>query len=97
MLGNRADAAHAEGTAAINFEFTNVHNADGTIKEKAELQAAFDGVGATSDKEIILYCESSVRAGIVFMTLSSILEYPNVKVYDGAMFEWVASADNPVE
>ncbi len=46
---------------------------------------------------MILYCETSARAGIVYLTLKYILEYPNVKVYDGALYEWAADAANPVE
>lgn len=82
---------------AIHFEFSNVLNEDGTLKEKAELEKAFASAGITPDKEVIIYCESSVRAGIVFMALTSILEYPNVRVYDGAMYEWSANPENPVE
>ncbi|MBN2185253.1 MAG: sulfurtransferase [Candidatus Krumholzibacteriota bacterium] len=82
---------------AIHFDFSNVLNEDGTFKGKAELKKAFSEAGITPEKEAILYCESSVRAGIVFMALTSILEYPNVKVYDGAMYEWTADPENPVE
>ena len=53
--------------------------------------------GITTDKEIILYCASSVRAGIVYIALTSILEFPNVRVYDGAFYEWDADSSNPIE
>jgi len=76
---------------AINFEFKKVTNADGTIKSKEQLAKLFNGAGITSDKEIILYCASSVRAGIVFLALTSIMDYKNVKVYDGAFYEWEAT------
>ena len=51
----------------------------------------------TSDKEVILYCASSVRAGIVFMALKDILGYPNVTVYDGAYYEWESDTTNPIK
>ena len=82
---------------AINFEYKNVINEDGTIKTKEEIAELVKAAGITSDKEIILYCASSVRAGIVFVALKDILSYPNVKVYDGAYYEWNASESNPVE
>ncbi len=81
---------------AKNLEFKAVINEDGTIKSKDEIVAAMNAVGVTADKEIILYCASSVRAGIVFMALTDVLGYTNVKVYDGAFYEWSASS-NPVE
>jgi len=73
---------------AKHLEFKNVLTDGGKLKSKAELQALFDAAGITKNKEIILYCATSVRAGVVFLALSSILEYPNVKVYDGAYNEW---------
>lgn len=82
---------------AINLEFKNVLNSRDMLKSKEELSALFTNAGITPDKEIILYCESSVRAGIVFLALQSRLGYPNVKVYDGAFLEWLSVPSNPVE
>ncbi len=77
--------------SAINLEFKKVMTTKGKLKSKEDLQALFTAAGITKDKEIILYCESSVRAGIVYLALTSALNYPKVKVYDGALFEWTAS------
>ncbi len=74
--------------SAVNLDFANVLNTKSLLKSKDELQALFNGAGITKDKEVILYCESSVRAGIVYLALTSALGYSNVKVYDGALFEW---------
>jgi len=82
---------------AVNLEYKVVINEDGTVKSQEEIAKAMSAAGINSDKEIILYCASSVRAGVVFMALKDILGYPNVKVYDGAFYEWQAAADNPVE
>jgi thiosulfate/3-mercaptopyruvate sulfurtransferase len=85
---------HIKG--AINFDYENVL-VKGSIKPKADLKQVVEAAGITSDKEVILYCETSVRAGIVYIALKSVLGYPNVKVYDGAYFEWAADDTNPVE
>ena len=82
---------------AINFEYKNILNEDDTIKTKEEIAKVLKDAGITSDKEIILYCASSVRAGIVYIALTSILDFPNVKVYDGAFYEWNADSSNPIE
>ena len=79
-------AGHING--AKHLEFKNVLADGGKLKSKAELETLFNAAGMTKDKEIILYCATSVRAGVVFLALTSILEYPNVKVYDGAYNEW---------
>lgn len=83
--------------SAINLEFKNVLNPDGTMKSKDELSQVFTAAGISSSKEIILYCESSVRAGIVYLALASYLNYPKVKVYDGAYLEWQANSGNKVD
>ena len=83
--------------SAINLEFKNVLNPDGTLKSKVELAQLFEAAGIPSSKEVILYCESSVRAGIVYLALTSYLDYKNVKVYDGAYLEWQADINNKVD
>jgi len=94
VKGETTKKGHIPG--AVFFEFKNVINpTTKQIKPKAELEKMFKDAGITSDKEIILYCESSVRSGIVFLVLKTILKYPKVKVYDGAFYEWVAKG-NPV-
>jgi thiosulfate/3-mercaptopyruvate sulfurtransferase len=80
---------------AINFPFTKVLSS-GKLKSKADLAAAFKAKGITSSKKVIVYCKTSVRAGIVFLALKSILNYPTVKVYDGALNEWSAN-NNKIE
>ena len=79
-------AGHING--AKHLEYKNVLTDAGKLKSKAELETLFTNAGITKNKEIILYCATSVRAGIVFLALTTILEYPNVKIYDGAYNEW---------
>ena len=80
---------------AKNMEFTQILKENGALKSKAEIETIAKGVGATADKEIILYCGTSTRAGIVYLAFTTILGYKNVKVYEGAYNEWVVN--NPVE
>ena len=82
---------------AVNLEYKAVVNENGTIKSKDEITKAMNAAGVTSDKEIILYCASSVRAGVVYMALKDILGYPNVKIYDGAYYEWESDKANPIK
>jgi thiosulfate/3-mercaptopyruvate sulfurtransferase len=81
---------------AIRIDFIEVLNEDGTVKSKEDLAKVFSDAGVTPDKDVVLYCESSVRAGIMYLALVSILDYPKVRVYDGALYEWSADEANPV-
>ena len=93
--GKTEKKGHLKG--AINFHFEDVKAANGKIKSVDELQPMFTKAGITKDKEIILYCTSSVRAGVVYMVLTSILGYDKVKVYDGAVYEWLAKGNDVVK
>jgi thiosulfate/3-mercaptopyruvate sulfurtransferase len=81
---------------AININYTEMLDSNGKIRNKEELKSLFLANGVSSDKTIIIYCASSVRAAIEFFVLESILEYPNVKVYDGAFNEWQSDENNQV-
>ena len=82
--------------SAVNLNYEDILNSDGTLKSTAELTAIFNKAGITSNKSVILYCGTSVRAGIVYLALKSGLKYPNVKVYDGAYTEWQSIAGNAI-
>jgi len=74
---------------SINFEYKKIINEEpGTLKSAEAMASSLKAAGITSDKEIILYCATSARAGVVYMALTSILNYPNVKIYDGGWNEW---------
>ena len=81
---------------SINLEYTNMMDAQGKLKSNEALQKIFNDAGITKDKKVIIYCESGVRAGIIFLALKSALKYPNVKVYDGAYSEWQSVSSNKV-
>lgn len=81
---------------AVNFEFSQVMDDASKMKSTDELTKLFKAKGITSDKEIILYCKTSVRAGIVFFTLTDMLNYKNVRVYDEAFFGWQSDSANKV-
>jgi thiosulfate/3-mercaptopyruvate sulfurtransferase len=81
---------------AINLNYELALDAKGMYKPNEELKTLFESNGITPDKTIILYCETSVRAGTLYLSLKG-LGYPNVKVYDGAYIEWQATASNKVE
>lgn len=82
---------------AINIPYKEVLEANGSFKSKAELEALASKYGLTADKEVIIYCMTSVRASVIYFALSNVLGYTNVKVYDGAYNEWVADKTNSLD
>ncbi len=85
---------HIPGAVNVNYE--TVLDSKGMLKPNEELKSLFESKGITKDKTAIVYCETSVRAGVLYLSLKG-LGYPNVKVYDGAYLEWQATSSNKVE
>ena len=86
---------HIKG--AINLNWESLVTAQGVLKDKASIESLFKSAGITADKTIVFYCATSVRAGLPYFVAKTMLAYPNVKVYDGAMNEWETVTSNPIE
>ena len=72
---------------AYNIEYKDVVSSSGAFKSKKELSKIFKNID--KNKTVIIYCKTSVRGSVIFFALYSILNYPKVKLYDGAYNEWV--------
>jgi thiosulfate/3-mercaptopyruvate sulfurtransferase len=70
---------------------------DNTYLGAAEIAQAYEEIGVTSDKEIILYCGTGLLASASWFALTQVLGFENVKNYDGSWTEY-GNADNvPIE
>lgn len=72
-------------------------NNDGTWKTREELLAAYQKIGVTPDKNIIVYCGQGQMAAHTYFSLKHVLGFPKVKLYDGGFNEWSVREDLPVE
>lgn len=88
-------AGHIPG--ARNIPWSKAVNEDGTFKSKEELRKLYEGEGITPDKEIISYCRIGERSAHSWFVLNELLEYPNVRNYDGSWTEWGNLIDAPIE
>ena len=57
------------------------------LKNPAELEEMYAGLGVTPDKEVIIYCNTGYFASNSFFILKA-LDFPNVRVYDYSWVEW---------
>lgn len=81
---------------AIHIEWTENAQENGLLKSAAELKKLYQEHGVTPDKEIALYCHTSVRATYNYWALK-LIGYPNVKVYDQAWVGWANDPALPIE
>ena len=75
---------------AIHFNWSNMSDLtnDHRIKCLKDLKFDLAQKAISKNKNIIVYCQSGSRSSHTAFVLKEILEYPNVKNYDGSWIEW---------
>jgi thiosulfate/3-mercaptopyruvate sulfurtransferase len=82
---------------AFNMPTSCAFNQDKTFKTKEELAAIAEAaIGKDRNKEIITYCDIGQCCPIWSYILAEVLNYKNVRLYDGAMQEWMQDPEAPV-
>lgn len=75
---------------------TNFYPSDQTFKSVQTTRINYMEEKIFPENEIIVYCQTSMRAAPVFLQLYE-AGYRNMRIYDGAYLEWSSNSDNPVE
>jgi len=77
---------HIQG--AVNITWDQLVNSNMAFKSTSDLKKIFAAEGVTPDKQVIIYSSNSARASFVYFALTKILNYNNVKIYDGFFIYW---------
>ncbi len=90
IIDVRSLPEYSEGyiKGAILYPHTDNLYSDNTLMSPRDIGLFYKKVGVDKDDEVILYCKSSFRATQTYFALIE-AGYENVKVYDGAMIEWI--------
>ena len=97
LLDVRTDAEYqADGKipSSLMWDFANLFYKDGTFKDVQTTRITFVDMGIRPEKNLILYCQTSMRAAPVFLRLYD-AGYRNLKIYDGAYLEWSQNPNYP--
>ena len=97
--GTPQEGAYCKGRipGAVGIHFEENVQPDQTFKSPEELRKIYDAKGLTPQKEIIVYCRTGHRASFAWFTLTYLLGYPRVRVYDGSWTEWGNLVSAPIE
>ena len=90
-----ARGGHIPG--AVNVDWTGHLVPEAAVfKPAKQLKELYESVGVTGDREVIIYCQSGMRASHTYFTLR-LLGYPRIRVYDASWQEWGNDTALPVE
>lgn len=89
----RASLRSGHMPGALNLPFTEVVNADGTLKSADELRAVFSHVDLA--RPVVTTCGSGVTASVLALALARLGRF-DVAVYDGSWTEWGGRSDTAV-
>ncbi len=81
---------------AVYMYYKEMLTATGEYKSKDEIIATAAKYGASPDKEIVVYCQTGIKASVAYIALKEIAGFNNVKLYAGAYAEWASVAKNPI-
>jgi thiosulfate/3-mercaptopyruvate sulfurtransferase len=89
--GRIPNSVHIEWLETIN------NHGDKKIKSVEDLESIYSPLDITKDAPIIVYCHSGVRAAHTTFVLTQLLDFKNVKNYDGSWTEWSYFNDLPIK
>lgn len=76
------------GAIHLNWSQLVDLSGDHRIKSEKDLRHNLELKGITDDKSIVVYCQSGSRSSNTYFILQHVLNYRNVKNYDGSWIEW---------
>ena len=79
---------------AIHVNYVDNNKDNGEFYPPSYIQRYYPDNDITPDKEVIMYCQTSIRAAQSFIALHN-AGYRDLKLYDGAWIEWSSDSSTP--
>lgn len=81
---------------AVFLYYKDLLTATGAYKTKDEIIAIAAKAGVTPEKEVVVYCQTGIKASVAYVALKEIAGFPIVRLYAGAYAEWASVPENPI-
>ncbi len=86
---------HIPGAINLPWKDLMVEENPALLKDDNAIKAILDEKGISSDKTVICSCGTGREATNEFIIFKFLLEYSDVKIYEGSFTEWSSYSDNP--
>ncbi|MBN1695608.1 sulfurtransferase [candidate division WOR-3 bacterium] len=86
---------HIPGAVNLPWKSLMVDDNPALLKGKDEINSILEEKRIGADKTIICSCGTGREATNEFIMFKFLLEYPNVKIYEGSFTEWSSYPENP--
>jgi thiosulfate/3-mercaptopyruvate sulfurtransferase len=93
------EAAQRKGhiPGAVNVPWSKAVADDGTFRPIAELRDLYASARVTPDLQVVAYCRIGERSSHTWFVLHELLDYPDVRNYDGSWTEYGSLVGVPIE
>jgi len=88
-------SGHIPGAISIPWPSLMMEKNKTLLKPEDQIRKMVAEKGATTDKNILLYCGTGREATNEYILLKWFLKYPRVRLYEGSFTEWSSYPDNP--
>nr|AGS53091.1 rhodanese-related sulfurtransferase [uncultured bacterium contig00036] len=83
---------------AVSIPGAWLFTSNGALISQTAIRTMAESIfGTDKSKEIITYCGLGAASAAWWFILTQVLDYQNVKVYDGSMEEWLKDQNAPIE
>jgi thiosulfate/3-mercaptopyruvate sulfurtransferase len=86
---------HIPGAINLPWKRLMADDNPALLKDEDEIESILDEKVITKDKTVICSCGTGREATNEFVMFKFLLEYPDVKIYEGSFTEWTSYPENP--
>ncbi len=95
--GERSFATHpGRIPGSLHLDWLDLMNKEANFTLRRDLAAVLVDRGISREKSVVVHCQTHHRSGLAYLA-ARLLNYPDVRAYDGSWSEWGNRDDTPIE